>query len=236
MLRTLAAITFGFAIAISAVAAPVPPRPEKERIAKYWGKTEGEGEFELKDGRLTMRTIGKPARGVFYRDSMNMPRATRTVTGDFEATVTVTDAALPAAKHKHEDAWPGTRAGLFVRGGDCGVELHFYQYFSKINGVQKEEPTRYVWVDTWFQRGGAGSSLRSVEAGKTPHLRITRKGQDIAVSHSIDGKEWSKPHTPRQNLEFPDEVTVGVFFAHSTYQIAAATFEGFTITKPKDGK
>lgn len=224
-------------IPLAAVAAPVPPPSEKERIAKLWGKAEGEGEFELKGKQLTIRTtVGKPVYGMIWREQLNMPRATRIVKGEFEATVAVIDAALPAAKNKHEDVWPGTGAGVFVKGGDYGVEFHFYQYFSKFNGVLREEPTRCVWVDTWFPGGGAGNSLKMVGAGKSPHLRITRKGKDIAVSHSLDGKEWSQPYAPRQDLAFPDEVTVGVFLVHSTYQFAHATFDGFTVTKPKEEK
>lgn len=217
-------------IPLAAVAAPVPPPSEKERIAKLWGKTEGEGEFELDGRRLTIRTVGKPARGT------DMPRATRTVKGDFEATVTVADAAPPGKGYRHEDLWPDTRAGAFIWGGGSGVELYLYQYFPKANRMPQEQPKREVWVDKWFARSVNGSGLKQAEGGKSPRLRIIRKGKDVTVSYSFDGKEWSQPLNPGQELEFPDEVTVGVFFGHSTYQIAAATFGDFTITKPKDEK
>lgn len=213
----------------SLCAAPVPAPSEKELLAKHWGKTEGQGEFELKGKQLTVRTVGQPARGMLYRERMNMPRAARTVTGDFELTVTVLDADLPNKNAKHEDAWPGTRAGLFVQGGGYGVEFHLYQYYPKFQGAEQKEPTRCVWVDTWFPAGGAGNSLKAAEAGKSTHLRVTRKEKAVSVSYSFDGKEWSAPYTPRKDLDFPDEVTVGVFFAHSTYQALAATFDRFTV-------
>ena len=95
----------------------MPAPSEKELVAKYWGKTEGRGEFSLAGKQLTIRTTGQPARGIIHGAGMNMPRATRTVSGDFEITVTVLDAAMPNKDAKHEDAWPGTRAGLFVQGG-----------------------------------------------------------------------------------------------------------------------
>src|SRR5436190_1457920 len=82
-----------------------------------------------------------------------------------------------------------------------------------------ETPVRCVWVDTWFPGGGAGSQLKNPEPGKSTHLRITRKDKVVNVSYSFDGKEWSPPYNPRQAMEFPDEVAVGVFFAHSTYQL-----------------
>src|SRR5262245_7681165 len=126
MLR--ATILFAFAFAVStAVAAPVPPPSEKELLAKHWGKTEGQGEFELKGKQLTIRTGGQPARGIIHRERMDMPRATRFVTGDFEVTVKIVDSMLPKKDSKHEDAWPGTRAGVFIQGGGYGIELHLYQ-------------------------------------------------------------------------------------------------------------
>jgi hypothetical protein len=234
MLRT--AVLFALVSSAAAVAAPVPAPSEKELIAKYWGQTEGRGAFELVGKQLTIRTVGQPARGIIFGQGMNMPRATRTARGDFEITVKVTDSALPGRAAKHEDAWPGTRAGLFVQGGGYGVEFHLFQYYSKFNGVQQEEPTRCVWVDTWFPGGGAGSQLKNAEDGKSTWLRVTRKDKAVAVSYSFDGKEWSVPHTPRKELDFPEEVTVGVFLAHSTYQTLGATFDTFTIEKPKNEK
>ena len=214
-------------------AAPAPPPSEKELLATLWGEAEGQGEFELKGRRLTLRTVGQPARGFIHRDRMNMPRATRAVSGDFEATVTVTDAAPPNPKNKHEDSWPGTRAGLLVAGGGYCVELHLYQFHRTRNGVPDDDLTRIVWLDTWFPGGGSGTSHKPVPAGKTVHLRVARKGEAVTVSHSLDGKEWAPAFAPPREMKFPDEVTVGVFFAHSTHQIAAATFGPLTVGKPK---
>ncbi|MBP3958932.1 hypothetical protein J8F10_27120 [Gemmata sp. G18] len=233
MIRAAAIVAFAATVA-GVSAAPVPPPSEKELLAKYWGKTEGQGEFELAGKQLTMRTGGVPARGLLYGKGSNMPRATRPVTGDFEVTVKLGDAAPPNPKNRHEDSWPGSRAGLLVSGGGYGIEFHLYQYHQKRNGDVLDTLDRVVWVDTWFPGGGAGSSLVQVPVGKSTHLRITRKDKTVSVSHSFDGKEWSAPHTPRQDLAFPDEVAVGVFYAHSTYQIAAATFDELTITKPKE--
>jgi hypothetical protein len=229
---------------LAVVAAPVPPPSEKEQIAKLWGKTEGEGEFELKGKRLTIRTAGKPTRGVINlrRHEVDMPRTVRTVKGDFEATVTVVDAALPATKS--EDGGT-TRAGIVVLGGDHGVEVCFSQSFRPVNGVPEKALRRDVWVYLGCPLAYMGSSLESVKAGQSPRLRIVRKGKVVTVSSSFDGKEWSKPARPGENsikpkigpeLGFPDEVTVGVFFAQSTHQNASATFEDFRIetsAKPK---
>jgi hypothetical protein len=220
-----------------ALAAPVPRPSEKELLATHWGKTEGQGEFELNGKQLTIRTIGQPDNGLIGllgNDRITMPRVSRTVSGDFELTVKVLDAALPGKDAKHTHTWPATRAGLFVEGDGYGLEFHLHQYFPKVNGETKAEPTRCIWVDSWFPRGGAGSSLKQAESGKSTYLRVTRKGKTVTVSYSFDGKDWSAPYSPRQELAFPDEVTVGVFFAHTTYQVLEATFDGLTVEKPKE--
>jgi hypothetical protein len=233
MLRTATALAL--VSAASLCAAPVPAPSEKELLAKHWGKTEGQGEFELKGKQLTIRTATPPSRGLIGiigggdTVRITMPRVTRSVSGDFEATVVVTDAAPPDKNAKHEGAYPETRAGLLVEGGGYGIEFHLHQYHPKIQGVPKDEMTRSVWVDTWFPRGGAGNSLKAAETGKSTYLRVTRKEKAVSVSYSFDGKEWSAPYTPRKDLDFPDEVTVGVFLAHSTFQTLAATFDRFTV-------
>jgi hypothetical protein len=225
-------------ISAGAVAAPVPPPSEKELLAKHWGKTEGNGEFELKGKQLTIRTATQPSKGLIGIISggdtarVTMPRATRTVAGDFDIAVTITDAAPPNKDAKHEGAYPDTRAGLLVEGGGYAIEFHLRQFHPKVQGV-KDEPTRCVFLDTWYPRGGSGSQLKTAEDGKSVHLRATRKDKALVVSYSFDGAEWSTPHAPRQALDFPDEVTVGVFFAHSTFQTLGATFDKFTVEKPK---
>jgi hypothetical protein len=238
MFRAVALLALVFAASV-VVAAPVPPAGEKELIAKHWGKTQGKGEFELSGKRLTIRgglqpdtgLIGLLGGGTDPTERVTMPRVNRTASGDFAMTVKVSDSALPNKNAKHSDSWPNTRAGLFIEGGGYGVELHLYQYFPKNNGVPVEEAARCVWVDTWFPQGGAGSMLKNAEPGKSTYLRIIRKEKVVTVSYSFDGEEWSTPYNPRQTLDFPDEVTVGAFFSHSTYQLLDATFDGFTIEK-----
>lgn len=239
MLRT--ATLLALVSAASLCAAPVPAPSEQELLAKHWGKTEGNGEFELKGKQLTIRTATPPSRGLIGiigggdTTRVTVPRVTRRVSGDFEATVVVADAATPDKGAKHEGSYPETRAGLMLEGGGYGIEFHLHQYHPKLQGVPKNELTRVVWVDTWYPRGGSGSSLKAAEAGKSTHLRLTRKEKVVSVSYSFDGKEWSAPYTPRKDLDFPDEVTVGVFLAHSTFQTLAATFDRFAV-EPVDPK
>ena len=49
---------------------------------------------------------------------------------------------------------------------------------------------------------------------------------------------WTQMGDPRPapEIDFTREMVVGVFMGHSTYQTLAATFDGFTVEKPKDKK
>jgi hypothetical protein len=221
---------------VLAVAAPVPPPGEKEQIEKLWGKIVSpakECEFKLAGKALTIRTAGQPARGL-RTETETIPRVAKTVAGDFEMTVKVADATPPNREAKHNESWPWTRAGLYVVGGGYTVEWHLSQYYTKTNNNElNEKLTRCPWVDTWYPRGGAGSQVGNVEAGKSTHLKIVRKGNAVTVSHGTDGETWSTPFNPRQAVEFPDEVTVGVFVSHGTHQTVEATFADFEIKKLK---
>ena len=230
MIRT--AVLLALVASAGAVAAPVPPPSEKEQIAKLWGKTEGQGEFELKGKRLTLRTAVKPDQGL-HGDGATVPRATRTVIGDFVMTVTVTDAALPNPAAKTDTRERHTYAGLFVAGGGYLVRHQLYLAYHEDKGVVQKTPQQCVWVDAMFPGGGSGSMLKETQDGKSTHLRVIRKGKAVTVSYSFDGKEWSEPYAERKEMEFPDEVTVGVFLTHSTYQTLDATFDAFTVEKSK---
>jgi hypothetical protein len=241
MLRVVALCAF-VAVPLAAGAAPVPKdASEKELIARHWGATAGRGEFEARGTRLTIRTNLEPDAGLITilggannaADRHTAPRTARTVRGDFVVTVKLLDAVTPNKGAKHTDGYPNTRAGLYVTGGGYAIEFHLYQYYQKINNMVADEPTRTLWFDTWYPRGGQGSSLRKPESGKSIWMRLTRTDGVVSASHSFDGVEWSVPHKSHKEMEFPDEVTVGAFFAHSTYQTLSATFDNFTVEKPK---
>ena len=171
------AVVLALAFAASATAAPVPAPSEKELIATHWGKTEGQGEFSSRaSSSRSGHSANRPAGYSTPQRMANLPRATRTVRGDFEITVKVTDAALPNKGAKHEDAWPGTRAGLIVQGGGYGIEWHpGTSTTPNFNGMQNDGCRRCVWVDTWFPGGGAGNQLKTVEDGKSPRGCVTCK-------------------------------------------------------------
>ncbi|MCI0703330.1 MAG: DUF1349 domain-containing protein [Planctomycetia bacterium] len=222
-------------LGVLAVAAPAPPPSEKELLARYWGKAVSASdkyEFSLVGKQLVIRTAGEPARGLKFKAKANMPHVTRTLKGDFVATVKVLDATAPNRNVKHEEVKSSTRAGLFVSGGNYNLELHLHQYHTKVNKVLEEKMTRCVWVDAWLNAAGVGNKLKDVEPGKSTYLRVIRQGKGATVTYSFDGKVWAAPFKPKRVLNFPDQVTVGVFLSHTTYQIADATFDDFTIESP----
>src|SRR5947209_3592205 len=111
MLRAAVLLAFVSAVPVAA-GAPVPPPSEKDRIAKVWGKTAGDGEFELKGTQLTLRSaIGKPNRDFAWGERLTVPRAGRVVSGDFEITVRVLDASAPGKDVKHDGHAAETNAG-----------------------------------------------------------------------------------------------------------------------------
>jgi hypothetical protein len=163
---------------------------------------------------------------------MNMPRTARTVSGDFEITVKVADSAPADPNADRDEPEAYTRAGLLVYSGGFGLELCLVQ------SHRGTELTRAVWSEAWIGGCGEGKLWKNARDGKSTWLRVTRRGKDVTVSYSFDGQKWADPENPRSvgKLAFPDEVTVGVFLAHSTYQTLGASFDGFTIEKPKEKK
>jgi hypothetical protein len=239
MLRIAAAIAFVVAPFV-AVAAPVPPPSEKELITKQWGKTEGEGEFELEGKQLTLRTnFGKPNHSFSWGERVSVPRTARTISGDFQITVRIVDAMPPGKETKHEGGSSETNAGIYIRGSGMSLRYCLGQSYQRFPGAAaNQNMMRWLRIEANYPRGGASGSIKQAEDGKSAYLRLIRKGKDVSMSYSFDGEKWSAPNNPFRNIDMsiPDELTVGVFMSHSTYQCSHATFDGFTIEKLKEEK
>ncbi len=237
MLRAAAIVAFVAAVAATGVvAAPVPPPSEKELLAKLWGQTEGQGEFELAGKQLTVRsTIGRPNRDFAWGQRPSAPRTKHVVRGDFEVTVCVLDASAPNKDAKNDTGAAETNAGLYVQGEASIFRYSLGQSYQRFPGAANQNLQRMLRIEASYPRGGAGGSSGVPENGKSTYIRLTRKDKEILMSHSADGNKWSTPSNPFKNIDmgFPNEVTVGVFFSHSTHQFAHATFDGFMIVKAK---
>ena len=213
-------------VPVAAAAAPVPTPSERELIAKHWGRPEGDGEFALTGGRLTLRAVGASPAGLL--------RVGRTVRGDFTAEVTVGAADCPDPA-KGDAREPHSHAGLSVAGGGYTVRLHLMQQYNRGDGARLQaEPQRCVWLDRWHPRGGSGSYLKEAAAGHAVRLRVARTGKAVTAAFSFDGKGWAETAVEAEKAALPDEVSVAVFLAHDTRQQLSATFERFAVEKPKE--
>jgi hypothetical protein len=234
---TFLALAFAFPLSAAVVAAPVPPPSEKELLAKYWGKTAGEGDFEIKGKQLTLRTtFGKPNHSFSWGEQTTVPRTAQVVSGDFEITVCILDAVPPGKDVKHDNGSADTHAGLYIQGDGSSLRYQLSQTYQRFPGAPANPNLqRWLRIEANYPRGGASGSIKAAEEGKSTHLRLIRKGKDVTMSYSFDGEKWSAANNPFRNIDMsiPDEVTVGVFLSHSTYQFTHATFDGLTIGKPK---
>lgn len=220
----------------AAVAAPVPPPGEPERLAQIWGKPFARSEkyqFKL-DGRfLTIRTADEAVCRPFYGRPPAIPRTHRPVAGDFVVTVRLVSAAAPDPRANYEEGVPASQAGILVTGDGWEVNLHLLQNRALDTDRKPiEPPVQQLFGYVWDKGHGRGRPYGTVDLKKPLYLRLARVEKVITAAHSTDGKEWTGAVLPVKP-ELPDEVTVGVYFAHTTHQIAEATFSDFTVEKPK---
>lgn len=222
--------TAGVLLTVAAtVAAPVPAPSEKELIVKHWGKPEGEGEFKLKGGRLTLRLAGA--------DGSSELRVGRTVRGDFTAEVQVAaDCPDPTKDDARE---PNCNAELFVTGDGHQLQLYLMQQYNRDKGRLLDTPQRCVWLGHRYPDGREGSNLsykkfeNGLEAVRFSPVRLVRTGENLTAAYSLDAKDWDGPYNCPKEAKLPDEVTVGLFVSQTTRQKLRAEFEKFTVTPAK---
>jgi hypothetical protein len=230
MFRFAALLTL---VSAAAFAAPVPTASDKERLELHWGKFEGVGEYSLAGQQLTLRTGKAPTRGLSQPTQTDMPRTARKVDGDFTASVRILDAALPARPTDTDRVTPSSNSGLFIQGGGFGVELSLWQDFVPVKGKPALEVRRQLLAGAYAPNSVTVSILAKPEDGKSTLLRATRKGKAVSVSYSFDGTKWSAPRALTRDVDFPAQVTIGVFVSHTSQQPVHATFDVFTVEKPK---
>ena len=220
-------------------AAPVPRPDARAQIEAVWGKPFARSEkYEFKlDGRnLTIRTAGEAILRPFPKKPPVIPRTHRPVSGDFVATVRVVAAAAPDPKANYEEGAPASRAGILVTGGGWEVNLFLFQHHTlDTNRRPNEDPVREVFGYVWNEGHGRGRPYGPVDLKKPLYFRIARKEQVVTAAHGTDGTTWVDA-VLSVKPDFPDEVTVGVFFAHTTHQVADATFSDFAVEKPPKPK
>lgn len=233
------------ACGVVATAAPVPKPSEREQFETLWGKVDAasdECEFKLtRGGGLIVRGDGQPALRPsdvplllpkFEGLKPSALRVARTATGDFDYRVRLSAVTAPDREASSAIGRPETRAGVFVSGGECAVELHAWLAYDKRKGKLSQELTRSIWLDEWLEPGtGNGSRVVKCEKEGDLFIGISRLKGKCFTHVSTDGKKWSK-YPVRNTLKFPDEVQLGVFLSHTTQQKVQAEFT--RVTAPKD--
>lgn len=233
------------ACGVLATAAPVPKPSERERFETLWGKVDAasdECEFKLtRDGGLVVRGDGQPALRPGDVPSLlpkfeglkpSALRVARTATGDFDYRVRLSAVTAPDREASSVIGRPETRAGVFVSGGQCMVELHAWLAYDKRKGKLSQELARSIWLDEWLEPGsGNGSRVGKYEQENDLCVGISRVEGRCFTHVSTDGKKWTKCPV-RNTLQFPDEVQLGVVLSHSTQQKVEAEFT--RVTAPKD--
>lgn len=229
MLRLVLLAMFACACA---VAAPVPPESDRERVARLWGQVRAPSRHYIVKPQLdllTLRTIGWPVGFGFENPTFLVQREVR---GDFDARVKLYDLDTPSRGLPYNDS-PQTAAGLHVAGGECSISLYRWKAIHKNNGVLQDGMQDTVWLTRRTRNSGMGSSLQPCEAGKSHYLRLIRNGDALRAYLSTDGASWKDWDAGMKGLSLPPVVTIGIFVGHTTSQEVAATFEGFAVEKAK---
>ena len=217
---------------VIAGAAPVPPESDRQKVARLWGEPRvPSGSYRVKPegDHLTLRTIGWPVAFDYRRPEFQV---TREVAGDFDVRVKLYSLD-PPARGIHYEGSPQTAAGLYIDGGDCTVALYRWMALHTDHGRLQEGMQDSPWLSRRTRNAGSGSMLGAWEAGKSGHLRVIRKGDQLTAMTSFDGANWKEHNAAMGGLKLPDAVTVGLFVGHTTSQQCSATFAEFTIEKPK---
>lgn len=222
-------------LAVPALAAPIPPESDRDKVARLWGKVESPpGEYVAKPDttgkKLTLKTLGWP---LGFRHTETKFRVVREVSGDFDVRVTVEALDAPDKTVKHDGSSVETGAGIVVAGGEHTVTAYRWKGFYRNPQNQQDPPIQgMIWVEQLMGRqGGQGSGSGTSDINSAVELRIVRRGEAITVHTREVGKEW-RQSAIRADLKLTESVTVGLFVGHSTHMPCEATFSDYVVGKP----
>jgi hypothetical protein len=126
----------------------------------------------------------------------------------------------PSHSHDHR---PPTASGLMIRESLSEAASRFFL-------VQVEAPGKLIC--RWRSKTGDQDDNQSKELGKVTlptFLRLVRKGDDIQVFTSTDGKDWGAPRMTHSQ-QFGEGSRIGLFVCSgNTFASSTATFEHVAI-------
>lgn len=217
-----------------ALAEPIPKESEAAKLKRVWGELvdSGGGSKVKLEGEKLRLTLPAGDRVVYNQrnNSRHAPYMTKTIRGDFVATVTVHRHSPPAEPGLGDRSNPLVGSGLIAI-FDANTVTSYCRALTGANSSYQFRSTfRYPQGSSMTSGGGGSPKNRNAESAR---LRMTRKGDSIKYEYSYDdGKTWQAFTV--QTRATNDEAKVGVYAEHTVDAVTDAYFEGFELKHLKD--
>src|SRR5262249_46261637 len=139
--------------------------------------------FDHDGDKLTITVPGKNHGLDVAENRLNAPHLLREVRGDFVVQVRVRGTFTPTGDEGYH------RAGLLLMFGKSVVRVQ------RIANLAKNEKDWrfYIGYHSLGSKGGFNCSDPNSPPRIPAYLRVKRKGDELAVSCSEDGKKWTQP-------------------------------------------
>jgi len=185
-------------------------------------------EFHLTGDKLNITVPAKnhnlhPVRG------LNAPRVLKKVSGDFTVQVKVTSDFAPGklSTKPQGQGQPFVGAGILI----WQSEENYLRIERNAFWANESLYCFPPGIEYWHNRKYSGFNENPTDAtyfvGRSTRLKARRRGPNVTVSISHDGKEWHEVKTFQ--VEMADEVSVGVAAVNSSDAPFSVDFEEFTI-------
>jgi regulation of enolase protein 1 (concanavalin A-like superfamily) len=209
-----------------ALTVPVPTESEARMKRAYGTVRDPDKGTEFTLVGDTLRLIVSKEPRLLGRSSglYNAPRVSRVVRGDFTATVR---ASFPVRKSapKHE----GMTEGLTGGGILAWINRENYVLITR-EDRGSGEPEEWFRGDV-YRGGGINGWAHATKAAGSGYLRLQRKEKELIASYSTDGKTWKGNWS--YDVDWPDELKVGVVAENSSGVPFEIAFDDYTLTVTK---
>jgi regulation of enolase protein 1 (concanavalin A-like superfamily) len=199
----------------------------KPVILKNWGEVidpDGDCRIKLENGKLTVTVpVGWHALDA-ESNKLNAPAVLRDIEGDFIAEVEVDGTLKPVGPSTNPRSFPFHGAGLLLW-SDAGNYLRL----ERASILRDNQVISYALFEQRKDRQPQplGGGIMIAEA--PIHLRLERKGNQINVSISTDGKNWRA--FPSRMARCPARVKLGVAASSSSGQPFTTVLEHFRVLR-----
>jgi hypothetical protein len=226
-IRTMRVLRIGEGPARPATASHTPVQPERQELFD-WGKfidPRGDCWVESTRDGLTITVPGGPRShdlNPLKGHNLDAPRVLQEVVGDFRAQVMLPPFAPPLPSPSGGAAY--VSAGL-VLWGDSQNFLRFQRA-----AMGRQEAGKPYAHSEWYRKGEpVGDHGGFLLEGIPTYFQIERRGQQLHLRLSPDGKDWQHWKTIT-DLPLPNRVQIGVLAVNSTVRDFTAQFEHFALT------